>query len=153
MQGTERPTLPAILDLLAAPQDGRLLTYGASTADLAMEIAASRPDLLIILCDTTSEVVRPLSDRCVAEKLDNIVIGDTHAGPPVDRSLAVGGLAILGPLELSSIRNNTLPGGYVLFVDEGSDGTAFAAQLQALGYKVTDVLESPFPGYFVVRAR
>lgn len=153
MQGTERPTLPAILDLLAAPTDGRLLAYGASTADLAMEIAAKRPDLLIILCDTTSEVTRALSDRCVAEKLDNIVIGDTHAGPPVDRSLAVGGLSALGPLELSSIRNNTLPGGYVLFIEEGSDAAPFVEQLKALGYKVTDVVDSPFPGYFVVRAR
>jgi hypothetical protein len=152
MEATKPPAVPEILELLAAPKDGRLLAFGGPTCRPAMDIAVQRPDLLIIVCDTTSEMVREVSDRIVAERLDNIVIGDTHAGPPVDRVLLVDSLKLLGPLEFGAIKRALLPGGYAIFIEEGSDAAPSAAMLKAMGFQVADVLDSPSPGHFVIRA-
>ncbi len=153
MEATQPPSVPAVLELLAAPQDGRLLAFGGPTCETAMDIAVQRPDLLIIVCDTTSELVRSISSRMVAEKLDNIVIGDTHAGPPVDRVLAIDTLGLLGPLEFNAIRRALLPGGYAVFIEPGTDGAATAEKLKTLGFEVADVIDSPIPGRYVIRGR
>jgi hypothetical protein len=153
MDATQPPSVPVTLELLAAPQDGRLLAFGAPTCETAMSIAVARPDLLIIVCDTTSELVRSISTRMVEEKLENIVIGDTHAGPPVDRVLAIDTLELLGPLEFNAIRRALLPGGYAVFIEVGTDGVATTEKLKTLGFEVADVVESPIPGRYVVRGR
>lgn len=154
MEATKPPAVPAILELLAAPQDGRLLAFGGPTCHPAMDIAVERPDLLIIVCDTTSEKVREVSDRITAEKLDNIVIGDTHAGPPVDRVLLVDSLKLLGSLEFNAIRRALRPGAYAIFIEEGSnaDGAASAEMLKEKGFLVADVLDSPIPGHYAIHA-
>lgn len=153
MDANDRPTLPAIQALLAAPQDGRLLAFGAATSDFAMDIAAARPDLLIILCDTTSEVTRAVSDRCVAEKIDNLVVGDTHAGPPVDRALAISSTEAMTPSEFLALRTAMLPGGYAIFIEPGTDAEPTIAKLKGFGFAVADQLESPIGGHYVIRAR
>jgi hypothetical protein len=153
MEATQPPSVPAVLELLAAPQDGRLLAFGAPTCETAMDIAVKRPDLLIIVCDTTSELVRSVSARMVAEKLDNIVIGDTHAGPPVDRVLAIDTLGLLGPLEFSAIRRALLPGGYAIFIEQGNDGAASVDKLKALGFEVADLIDSGVAGRYAIRGR
>jgi hypothetical protein len=146
-------TLPAILDLLDAPSDGRLLAFGASSASHALKIAAKRPDLLIIVCDSTYEVTRQLSNVATAERLDNIIVGDTHAGPPVDRSLFVGAAGEVPPADLIAIRRATLPGGYAIFIEPGTDAQGTIAKLREFGYEVTDEVESPIAGHRVIRAR
>ena len=153
MDANDRPTLPAIQALLAAPQEGRLLAFGAATSDLALDIAGARPDLLIILCDTTSEITRAVSDRCVAEKIDNLVVGDTHAGPPVDRALCIGSIATMTPSEFVALRTAMLPGGYAIFIEPGADVEPTVAKLKAFGFTVADQIDSPIGGHFVIRAR
>ena len=147
------PALPAVLELLDVPQDGRLLAYGASTSEAALKVAVERPDLLIVVCDTTSEVTRSLSDHVVANRIDNIIIGDTPAGPPVDRALSVGAMAAMGPSEFVALRTAMLPGGYAIFIEPGTDAAEATAKLKALGYATADPVEATIPGYYVVRAR
>jgi len=153
MDAASSPALPAILQLLDAPKDGRLLAFGASTSEAALGVAVERPDLLIVLCDATSEVTRSVSDRVVADRIYNVIVGDTHAGPPVDRALSIGAMSTMGPSEYVAMRTAMLPGGYAIFIEEGGDGSAAVASLKGFGFTVADALDSPIPGHYVIRAR
>jgi hypothetical protein len=142
------------LALLEIPTDGRVLSFGSSSAIYALEIAAARPDVLIVVCDTEGSTTTEVADRALAEHLENLVVGDTPAGPLVDRALCIDGLAKIEPLHLVHIRTAMLPGGYAVFVEP----TAPAAQpltekLQAAGYAVADALDNALAGSTVIRAR
>ena len=102
MEAQERLTTAELLALLEIPVDGRILTYGAPTAPYALEIAALRPDVLIVVWDTESTTITEVSERAVAERLENLVVGDTPAGPLVDRALCLDGMATMGPQQFSS---------------------------------------------------
>jgi hypothetical protein len=152
MTANAQVTTDALLPVLNIPKEGRLLSFGAGGALVSLEIAAQRPDILVVLCDTSYETTRMVSDRSLAEKLDNIIVGDTPAGPLVDRALIFEAFAALQDLELVTIRNSMLPGGYAIFADSGAPGDAMAAKLTAFGYKVADVLDS-IDDLHIVRAR
>jgi hypothetical protein len=152
MDAHPSPTLPAILELLNPPKDGRLLAFGASTADHALRLAAERPDLLIIVCDATYEVTRDVSNRATAERLNNLIVGDTPAGPPVDRALFVGSTSQVAPSDLVAMRSAMLPGGYAIFIEEGGTAGGSIARLRELGYTVADELDA-VAGFAIIRAR
>ncbi len=142
----------ALLPVLNLPKDGRLLSFGAGGAMAAMEIAEARDDVLVVICDTSYETTRRISDLALERGLHNVVIGDSPAGPPVDRALVFQSTQGLQGMDLVTIRTAILPGGYAVFVDSSVDGAQLAEQLKAVGYAVTDVLD-PLGDYTVVRAR
>jgi hypothetical protein len=153
MEAPDRLTTADILALLEIPADGRMLTFGSSTAPYALEIAAARPDVLIVVCDTESAVTTQVSDRALAERLDNLVVGDTPAGPLVDRALCIDSLTSIVPQHLVTIRSAMLPGGYAVFVESSAPEAApLTEKLQTVGYQVADALDA-LPGSTVIRAR
>jgi hypothetical protein len=153
VQADQTVTVPTILQLLEAPPDGRVLAFGAATSEHALQVAAERPDLLIMLCDTSCETTREVSDRALADGLNNIIVGDTHAGPPVDRGLSVGAMATMVPAEHVALRTAMLAGGYAIFIEPGEDASKGLETLRGCGYQVADELPSPIAGHFVIRAR
>jgi hypothetical protein len=154
MEAHDRPGTTDLLSLLAIPTDGRLLTFGAETATLALSIAAARPDTLIVACDASNETTRRISDQALADRLHNIIVGDTPAGPLVDRALCVDGLTGVEPQHLIMVRSAILPGGYAIFVETGAPAAdSLVEKLKAVGYTVADPLEDALAGATVVRAR
>jgi hypothetical protein len=154
MEANDRLTTAGLLDLLAIPVDGRMLTFGPSSAFYAMEIAAARPDVLIVVCDTEGSTTTEVSDRATAEKLENLVVGDTPAGPLVDRALCISGLTTMEPSHLVMIRTAMLPGGYAIFVEPSApQPQPLTEKLQGVGYAVADPLDDALAGSTVIRAR
>ncbi|HTU69591.1 MAG TPA: hypothetical protein VMF11_04645 [Candidatus Baltobacteraceae bacterium] len=154
MEAHDRLTSAELLTLLEIPADGRILTFGASTANFALEIAKLRPDVLIVVCDTESETTTAVADRAVEEHLENLIVGDTPAGPLVDRALCVDKLGEVAPTHLMTIRSAMLPGGYAIFVEsKAPKPEPLTEKLQAVGYNVADTLEGALPGSTVIRAR
>jgi len=154
MEAQDRLATAELLALLEIPADGRILTFGSATAPHALEMAASRPDVLIVVCDTESTTTTEVSDRALAERLDNLVVGDTPAGPLVDRALCVDSLTTMVPQHLVTIRTAMLPGGYAIFVQShASDAAPLTEKLRSVGYQVADVLDGALPGSTVIRAR
>jgi hypothetical protein len=154
MEAPDRLTTADILALLEIPADGRVLTFGSPTAPYALEIAAARPDVLIVVCDTESTVTTEVSERAVAERLENLVVGDTPAGPPVDRALCIDSLTSIVPQHLVTIRTAMMPGGYAIFVESSApEAQPLTEKLQAMGYQVADALDGALAGSTVIRAR
>lgn len=154
MGANERLKTADILLLLEVPADGRVLTFGSHTTTHALEIAAARPDALIVACATNGDAIATVSERAVAERLDNIVVGDTPAGPLVDRALCVDGLAELDPSSLISLRAAILPGGYALFIESAAPRVLqLVERIRAAGYTVVDTLGGALAGSTVIRAR
>ncbi|HTZ55442.1 MAG TPA: hypothetical protein VMB20_10310 [Candidatus Acidoferrum sp.] len=154
MEAPDRLTTADLLGLLEIPVDGRILAFGSLTAPYALEIAAARPDVLIVVCDTESETTTEVAERAVAERLENLVVGDTPAGPLVDRALCIDSLAMIVPQHLVTIRTAMLPGGYAVFVESSApDAAPICEKLHAMGYTVTDALDGALPGSTVIRAR
>ncbi len=149
-----RLTTAELLRLLEIPHDGRILTFGPSSALFALEIAAERPDTLIVVCDIESTTTTQVADRATAERLHNLVIGDTPAGPLVDRTLCVDALESLLPQHLVTIRTAMLPGGYAVFVESAApSGAPLVEKLRNVGYQVVDELPGTLAGSTVIRAR
>jgi hypothetical protein len=143
-----------LLALLDLPTDGRMLTFGASSALFGLEIAAERPDVLIVVCDVESTSTTEVADRATAERLENLVIGDTPAGPLVDRALCVDGLTTVQPQHLVTIRTAMLPGGYAIYVEsEAPDAAPLLEKLRGLGYEFAEEVAGALPGATVIRAR
>ena len=140
MEANERRISAALLPVLDIPKDGRLLTFGANSAEVALELAAARPDVLVVVCDTTSGVTRMVSDRAVSEKLENIIVGDTPAGQLVDRALCVDSFSGLQDMEFITLRNAVLPGGFAIFADASTSANDIVEKLKKLGYGVADAL-------------
>lgn len=142
MEANERRISAALLPVLDIPKDGRLLTFGAASANVALELAAARPDVLVVICDTTCEITRPISDRATSEKLDNVIVGDTPAGPLVDRALCLDSFAGLQDMEFITLRKAVLPGGYAIFADATTSATDIVDKLKKTGYDVADALST-----------
>jgi hypothetical protein len=143
-----------LLTLLEIPRDGRVLTFGLPSALYGLEIAARRPDTLIVVCDTESVTTTQLVDRAGDEQLNNLVVGDTPAGPLVDRVLCVDSLSAIEPGHLITVRTAMLPGGYAIFVESAApDAAPLVAKLKELGYEVADELAGALAGATVIRAR
>ena len=142
----------ALLPVLDIPKDGRILAFGAGSALAALDIAAARPDVLIVVCDTTAEVIRSVSDRALAENLNNIVVGDTPAGPLVDRALCFDSFEAMQDPDFIMLRTAILPGGYAIFAENNTSVNDISDKLRKCGYQVADALDS-IPGHNVVRAR
>ncbi len=154
MDAHDRLTTAELLRLLEIPKDGRVLSFGSSSAIFALEIAAARPDILIVVCDIESTTTTEVADRATAERLENLVVGDTPAGPLVDRALCVDSLAVLLPQNLITIRKATLAGGYAVFVEsDAPDAAPLIEKLKGLGYEVADELPGALAGATVIRAR
>lgn len=130
-----------------------MLTFGAASAGPGMKIAARREDVLIVICDTTSEVTRAVSDQSLTDHLHNIIVGDSPAGPLVDRALCVNSLHSIAPPELTMLRTAMLPGGYAIFLEESVSAGEIAEKLKAFGFTVADPLDGALQGWQVVRAR
>jgi hypothetical protein len=152
MEANENRLSDALLSVLDIPREGRVLTFGAGSAQLALEIAAARPDVLIVVCDTTYEVTRRVSDRALEAKLDNVIAGDTPAGPLVDRALCFDSFGTLQDMDLVTIRTAMLPGGYAIFAETTISSNDIVARLKQFGYNVADPLDT-IPAHNVVRAR
>lgn len=130
-----------------------MLTFGSASVPYGVEIALARPDTLIVLCDTESQMTTEVADRATAERIDNVIIGDTPAGPLVDRALCVDGLATMEPGHLVTIRTAMLPGGYAIFLEStATDAAPLIEKLHKLGYQVADQIDAP-AGSTAVRAR
>ncbi|HTV93310.1 MAG TPA: hypothetical protein VMG98_11375 [Verrucomicrobiae bacterium] len=154
MEAHDRLTTGELLALLEIPPEGRILAFGSSSAFYALEIAAARPDVLIVVCDTEGTTTTEVSDRATAEHLENLVVGDTPAGPLVDRTLCVDGLTRIDPSHLVHIRTAMLPGGYAIFVEPTAPAPQpLTEKLQAAGYAVADSLDNALAGSTVIRAR
>jgi hypothetical protein len=154
MEAPDRLTTAEVLTLLEVPADGRLLTFGSASAPYALELAAARPDVLIVVCDTESATTTQVSDRALADRLDNLIVGDTPAGPLVDRALCIDSLTTMLPQHLVTIRSAMLPGGYAVFVESTEPKPqALTEKLRAVGYSVTDALDGALAGSTVIRAR
>ena len=154
MESNDRLSTADLLAVLEIPNDGRILTFGSSTAPYALEIAAARPDVLIVVCDTESEITTELSDRATAERIDNLVVGDTPAGPLVDRALSIDNLGSMNPQHLVTIRNAMLPGGYAIFAESSApEAGPLTEKLRTLGYNVADAIDNAPTGTTVIRAR
>jgi hypothetical protein len=154
MDAHDRLGTADLLTLLDVPTDGRLLTFGAPSVSHALAIATARPDALVVACDTSAETISQVSERALAERLDNIVAGDTPAGPLVDRALCVDGLAAAEPQHLIMLRTAMLPGGYAIFVESAApDAMPLTEKLLALGYGIADALDGALAGSTVIRAR
>lgn len=152
MEANERRISAALLPLLDIPKDGRLLTFGAGSANVGLELAAARPDVLVVICDTTCVITRPVSDRAVSERLDNVIVGDTPAGPLVDRALCFDSFEAMQDMELITLRNAVLPGGFAIFADEKANANDIVDKLKKFGYGVADAL-SPAENLQIVRGR
>lgn len=154
MEAQDRLTTAELLALLEIPADGRILTFGSPTAPFALEIAVARPDVLIVVCDTESETTTEIAERAVAERLENLIVGDTPAGPLVDRALCIDSLATIVPQHLVTIRTAILPGGYAVFVESSApDPAPLTEKLHAMGYNVAVALNGALAGSTVIRAR
>jgi len=154
MEAHDRLTTADLLSLLEIPTDGRILAFGSPTANFALEIAAARPDVLIVLCDTEGETTTAVADRALKERLENLVVGDTPAGPLVDRAICVDKLGSLEPQHLVTIRTAMLPGGYAVFVESTEpEPQPLTEKLQGVGYQVADALDGALAGSTVIRAR
>lgn len=152
MEAHEQRMSDALLPVLDVPKDGRVLTFGAGSALVALDIATKRPDVLLVVCDTTYEVTRTVSDRALAERLDNVVAGDTPAGPLVDRALIFDSFATLQDMDFVTIRRAILAGGYAIFAETNTSASDIIEKLKKFGYEVADALDS-IAGHTVVRAR
>jgi hypothetical protein len=154
MDAPDRLSTADILALLEIPADGRILAFGSATAPYALEIAAARPDVLIVVCDTESTTTTQISERAVADRLDNLIVGDTPAGPLVDRALCIDSLTTIVPQHLVTIRTAMLPGGYAIFVEANEPAAPpLTEKLQATGYNIADALNGALAGTTVIRAR
>ncbi|MGA7747428.1 MAG: hypothetical protein WBG27_02385 [Candidatus Aquilonibacter sp.] len=154
MEAHDRLTTAELLALLEIPTDGRILAFGSSSAVHALEIAAARPDVLIVVCDIESETTTEVSERAVAERLENLVVGDTPAGPLVDRALCIDSLDTIQPAHLVTIRTAMLPGGYAVFVESTEPpAEPLTEKLHGVGYAVADSLDGALAGSTVIRAR
>ncbi len=154
MEAQQRLTTAELLPLLEIPTDGRILAFGSATAPYALEIAAARPDVLIVVCDIESTTTTEVAERAVAERLENLVVGDTPAGPLVDRALCVDSFDGIVPQHLITIRNAMLPGGYAVFVESSApDAAPLTGKLHEMGYNVADALDGALEGSTVIRAR
>ena len=88
-----------------------------------------------------------------AEQLNNLIIGDTPAGPLVDRALCVGRLLDMDPAHLITIRTAMLPGGYAIFIQpETADVGPLRDKLLQYGYEIADEVQAP-SGATAIRAR
>ncbi|MGD0969039.1 MAG: hypothetical protein ABR949_12235 [Candidatus Aquilonibacter sp.] len=154
MEAHDRLTTDQLLALLEIPAEGRILAFGSSSAFYALEIAAARPDVLIVVCDTEGTTTTEVSDRATSEHLENLVVGDTPAGPLVDRTICVDGLATMDPSHLVHIRTAMLPGGYAVFVEPSEPAPeALTEKLRGAGYAIADALDGALAGSTVIRAR
>jgi hypothetical protein len=154
MEAHDRLTTGELLALLEIPTDGRVLSFGSSSAIYALEIAAARPDVLIVVCDTEGSTTTEVADRALVERLENLVVGDTPAGPLVDRALCIDGLGTIDPSHLVHIRTAMLPGGYAIFVEPTEPAPApLTEKLHGAGYAIADSLDGALAGSTVIRAR
>jgi len=154
MDEHDRFSTADLLTLLAIPAEGRMVTFGSAGAAHALKIAAERPDVLIVVCATDPETITKISAYTLAAKIDNLVVGDTPAGPLVDRALCVDFLAAIEPQHLVMLRTAMLPGGYAIFAESEKPAAApLAEKLRTLGYAVADALDGALPQATVIRAR
>jgi hypothetical protein len=131
-----------------------MLTFGSPSAIFSLEIAAARPDALIVACDTEYETTTQVVDRATAEQLNNLVVGDTPAGPLVDRCLCVDSLSRVESRHLVTILTAMLPGGYAIFVESPqTDAIPLIEKLRSTGYTIADELPDAISGATVIRAR
>jgi hypothetical protein len=154
MEAPDGLSIAELLALLEIPPDGRILTFGSASAPYALEIATARPDVLIVVCDTESTTTTRISERALADRLNNLVVGDSPAGPLVDRALCIDSLTTIVPQHLVTIRTAMLPGGYAVFVESSEPAAQpLTEKLHSVGYSVADALDGAPAGSTVIRAR
>ena len=158
----------AIVARLEVPQEGRVIDLGAGTGRYTFAIAKAHPDAFVVAVDTQPGFVRIIAERCLEGKFDNVVTGDTPAGPPADRILLLNVLHEMTDLDLNPVRAALSPEGWMLVIDwdggierpvgpprEHSHTRDEAiARLQSRGFARVEPIEAPeFPYHFVLRAR
>jgi hypothetical protein len=154
MEPHPRLSTADVLELLELPRDGRVLAFGPRTALFGLEIAATRPDALVVVCDTEYETTTQVADRAGAEQLNNLIIGDTPAGPLVDRCVCVDTLGTIDPQHLVTILGAMLPGGYAIFIEpETTAAKGLIEKLLSFGFTIADELQGAIAGSTAIRAR
>ena len=148
------PPIPSLLALLDVPANGRVLDFAAGTGRYGLALAAARPDALIVVCERDPDMMKVVMEAAIEERFENLVVGDTPAGPPADRGLAVNVLDALSDVDLVNLRNSVVPGGYVLFVDDPAEYDHALERLRRLGYASFTRVDRPeLPQHFALRAR
>lgn len=146
--------IPCVLRLLDVPNEGRVLDFDAGSGSYGMALASARPDALVVVCEKDPDLMNALMKRAIEENFDNLVVGDTPAGPPADRGLAINVLGKAVDLDLVTLRNAIAPDGHVLFVDDAAGCEVAVERLKRLGYQRIERVDAPeLPAYFVLRAR
>lgn len=148
------PPIPSLLELLDVPANGRVLDFAAGTGRYGLALASARPDALIVVCERDPDMMKLVMQAAIQERFENLVVGDTPAGPPADRGLAVNVLDALSDLDLVTLRNSVVPEGYVLFVDERAAYEGALERLRRLGYgSFSPIVHPALTRHFALRAR
>lgn len=148
------PPIPQLLAYLDVPQEGRVLDFAAGTGHFGMALATARPDALVVVWEKDPDLMNAIMKNAFEQRFENLVVGDTPAGPPADRGLAVNVLSKAEDLDLVTLRNAVCPEGHVLFVDEAAAFDGARERLKQLGYTTLEKVEAPdMPAHFVLRAR
>jgi SAM-dependent methyltransferase len=113
-----------LIGLLDAPDNARVIDFGAGTGTLAIEIARRRPDLEVIALDEQPQMLDMLRAKPAAQALRNlrpVLAGEMQLESSADRILAVNVLHELGDDALKNLAGMLKPGGSALFVDWNAD--------------------------------
>ncbi|HUY11199.1 MAG TPA: class I SAM-dependent methyltransferase, partial [Candidatus Dormibacteraeota bacterium] len=147
---------------------GRVIDLGAGTGRYTFAIAKAHPDAFVVAVDTQPGFVRIIAQRCLDDQYDNVVTGDTPAGPPADRILLLNVLHEMSDLELNPVRAALSSTGWMLVIDwdaaierpvgppkeHSHTREAATARLQSRGFTSVEPITAPeFPYHFALRVR
>lgn len=112
-------SVETVLELLDAPQNGRVVDFGTGTGTYAIALAERRPDLHIVALDEQPQMLALLQKKLDARPMPWIESA-TDARPfegTADRVLAINVLHELGDDALVELGRLLKPDGSVVFID------------------------------------
>jgi SAM-dependent methyltransferase len=159
----------ALVEILDAPQNSRVLDFGTGTGRYALAIARARPDLDVTAFDVQPEMLDNVRRRLETENAGNVHVAErADARAPYERILALNLLHEVGDDTLRGIAPLLAPGGTVLIVDwdasidrptgppaEHTHTLEEARErLASAGFSHLErVCDARFPYHFILRAR
>ncbi|MHB8432685.1 MAG: class I SAM-dependent methyltransferase [Candidatus Tyrphobacter sp.] len=110
----------ALVELLDAPSQARVLDFGTGTGRYAIALARARPDLNVVAYDVQPEmldIVRRRAADAHVENLSGANWAEAQRRAPYDRIVALNVLHEIDNVTLRRLAPLLAPGGSVLFVD------------------------------------